>query len=64
MTGITAPQFHPLVRARLHLLEGVPSPGATPETPETQDRRRSFDAPFGEPELPLINTEERLVVPG
>ncbi|MCA0295057.1 MAG: alpha/beta hydrolase [Actinobacteria bacterium] len=54
--------FHPLYQARLHLLEGVPGPGAA-DTPETLRRRRAFDAPFGAPELPRVRTEER-DVPG
>ena len=62
MTDVIAARFHPLYEERLHLLEGVPAPGAA-DTPETLDRRRAFEAPFGHPELPVVDTEER-AIPG
>jgi xylan 1,4-beta-xylosidase len=62
MTELIAARFHPLYEERLHLLEGVPAPGAA-DTPETLDRRRAFEAPFGDPHLPEVDTEE-LQIPG
>ncbi|MHA6523246.1 alpha/beta hydrolase [Tessaracoccus sp. G1721] len=62
MSEAAAPAFHPLYRERLHLLDGVPAPGVT-DTPETLERRRAFEAPFGDPLLPVVDTEE-IHVPG
>lgn len=58
MTTASVPEFHPLYRARLHLVEGVPGPGIADE-PDVGERRRAFDAPFGEAHLPEVHTEER-----
>lgn len=55
---LPAPAFHPLYQARLHLLDGVPGPGAA-DTPETLTRRQAFDTPFGQAELPEVLTEDR-----
>ena len=62
MTELITAAFHPLYAERLHLLDGVPGPGVG-DTPETVQRRMAFDAPFGEPCLPAVETEER-AVPG
>jgi len=56
------PAFHPLYAERLHLLDGIPGPGVG-DTPETIQRRTAFDAPFGDPRLPSVETEDR-TVPG
>ena len=62
MTDLMTTGFHPLYAERLHLLEGVPSPGVD-DTPAMRERRLAFEAPFGEAQLPQVDTEE-LSVPG
>jgi len=62
MTQDPTPRFHPLYQARFHLLEGLNGPDIAYD-PDTAERRRAFDAPFGEPVLPEVRTDE-LDVPG
>ena len=62
MEAAKAPQFHPLYQSRLHLVEGMPGPGIA-DDPDTGERRRAFDAPFREPQLPEVDTYE-LALPG
>lgn len=61
MTDHAAPSgFHPLYRARLHLLDGLPGPGSA-ETPEQTAARLQFEAPFGEARLPQVDVEDSRV---
>jgi len=62
MTELMTAGFHPLYAERLHLLVGVPAPGVA-DTPETLERRRQFEAPFGDGSLPPVTTAE-LAIPG
>ncbi|HBX82666.1 MAG: alpha/beta hydrolase [Propionibacteriaceae bacterium] len=62
MTELMSTGFHPLYVERLHLLEDVPGPGVG-DTPETLRRRHEFEAPFGDPNLPAVETTD-LVIPG
>ncbi|HET7723274.1 MAG TPA: alpha/beta hydrolase [Propionibacteriaceae bacterium] len=62
MTTYSPAAFHPLYQERLHLLDGVPAPSVD-DTPESLARRHAFDAPFADPDLPVVDTEER-EVPG
>ncbi|MBI4901842.1 MAG: alpha/beta hydrolase [Actinobacteria bacterium] len=62
MSTLSIPSFHPLYEERLHLLDGVAGPSVA-DTPEIRERRRAFEAPFGEPCLPSVETED-LAVPG
>lgn len=52
--------FHPLYRARLHLLDGVAGPGVADEA-ATLDRRRAFEEPFGQVTLPDVDAEDRQI---
>ena len=58
MTTERVPEFHPLYRARLHLLDGLPAFGISDDF-ATAARRREWDADFGDPQLPDVATQDR-----
>lgn len=59
MTG-APPQLHPLYQARVGLLAGIPGPGLIP-VPEHEEARHAFQAPFGEPKLPVVEVSDELI---
>ena len=57
MEAAKAPQFHPLYQPVSTWSRDMPGPGIA-DDPDTGERRRAFDAPFGEPQLPEVDTDE------
>jgi hypothetical protein len=54
-------ELAPIYAERIHLLEGLPSFTGPAETPEQQARHAAWDAPFGPPDVPECQIEERRV---